>query len=581
MGKRLKRRETMKKIYRITTVIALLALAACAKQEIQDEIKEEEKSIQENVIVLTAKDGEATKSAIAGKTAENPGKFTWESSDKIAVHSTAGYKLSGAASIDGEDAGIATFTIDKGDSENTLNYFAIYPHTLVMDDDGNVLDETIRDNYGNTNLVVNLPGTYDLDDILGSKSPVPAIASIPASGDLAFYQLGALLRITLNNLPPSTRSVTLDFHDVQVQGQFTIASPAPGTSQITTAAAVGTNDIITINIPAHEEEWLDNQVVNIPVPVPALSDGIPYTQLTVKSWDAENKCTLQMTRWIKVNAGVSSNWSPARKGAREVIASLPAFSIDAENRVAFAPGNLYWNGSAWQFHSEQYGATFGTLTADFAGETIDEREIAFKGTSNRDLFQWAEMTGGITGKSIDFGPINGYNDWKLGDDFTLTITRGLSTRANRYVKITLPASKGFPDFTKTIASGETAATTWGGTPGLFIFPDNWDSSLLTSHMSSNVILNYKSAHYNSFDPKMTAELYSQLISAGAIFLPAPGMMSKEVSYTPTQGGTWTCNEYEEAVSRAYCCFFNNEGFSHNSGVGKTQYRTVRLVRDLN
>lgn len=576
----------MKKFYRITTAIALLALAACAKQEIQDEIKGEEKTIQEeNIIVLTAKDGETTKSEIAGKTAGNPGKFTWESTDRIAVHTTAGYKLSGTASVDGEDAGIATFTVDKGAAETALDYYAIYPHTLVFDDEGNVIDETTRDNYGNSNLVVNLPGSYNLADILGNKSPVPAIASIPASGDLAFYQLGALLRITLNNLPPSTRSVTLDFNGVKVQGQFTIALPVLGTSQITTATTTGTDDVITINIPAHAGEWYDGKVVNIPVPVPALSEGIPYTQLTVKSWTEENgggNCTLQMTRWIKVKAGVSSNWIPARKGAREVIASLPAFSVNSTERVAFAPGNLYWNGSAWKFHSEQYGATFGTLTADFAGETSADREDAFKATSNRDLFQWAEMTGGITGKSIDFGTINGYKDWKLGDNFTLTITSGLSTRANRYVKITLPSSKGFPDFTETKASGETAATTWGGTPGLFIFPDNWDSSLLTSHMSSNVILNYKSAHYNTFDPKMTAEIYRQLISAGAIFLPAPGMMSGSVVYTPTQGGTWTCNEGTgEAVTRAYCCFFNNDGFSHNSLVGKTQYRTVRLVRDPN
>lgn len=566
----------MKKNY-ILSAIALCAciLSACNKEidAPQGEGTEENK---EGVITYIRATGNENESK--GSIDSSSGIFYWNEGDQIAVWNNGAYQTSialnaEAGDIAGEKPTNATFRFSG--ELNNREKFAVFPASIA---DG---DHATSDDFS-----INLKGTYTLAEVAGEKSPVPMIA-VNDGDNLHFKQLGALLRITLNNLPPSTRSVTIDFNGKKVWGSFAVASTVtPGSSSIATSAigVEDTHDIITINTP-DISDWTDGQDVNIPVPTGT------YTTITVKAWDAADGKgktaktltipTLQMTRWIKVKTGVSSNWKPIRTSARKVIASLPAFSIDAENRVAFAPGNLYWNGSAWQFHSEQYGATFGTLTADFAGETIDERESAFKGTSNRDLFQWAEMTGGITGKSIDFGPINGYNDWKLGDDFTLTITSGLSTRANRYVKITLPASKGFPDFTKTIASGETAATTWGGTPGLFIFPDNWDSSLLTSHMSSNVILNYKSAHYNSFDPKMTAELYSQLISAGAIFLPAPGMMSKEVSYTPTQGGTWTCNEYEEVVSRAYCCFFNNEGFSHNSGVGKTQYRTVRLVRDLN
>lgn len=604
----------MKKYYIILMAAVLVGLAACAKQEAKfDTPADTPEIVAEDLVVFTATDGEAkTKSEIDGST----GKFTWNTTDRIAVHTTAGYKLSATADVDGEDAGLATFTVDKGGA--AINGFALSPYTLVYDDLSTVNTESAAKwGNGGGDLVVNLPGTYTLADIAGDKSPIPAIA-VNEDGDLHFKQLGALLRVTLNNLPPSTRSVTIDFNGKKVQGAFTISSPDPGNSQIETSAIgdADVHDIITINTP-DISAWTDGQVVNIPVPIGT------YTTITVTSWNAADgggTATVTMTRYIKVVSGVASNWTPSRRGARKVIASMPVFTLDAGVRVQIAPANMYYDSSTskWKMFDHAYDCTFGQVTTHLAqghlvptyhttgmdpedpdyeaAAALDEAELearllAIRSTANRDLFQWEEIKE-VTFSGNDFA---GHNDWRWGASFVRinNVYRGTTL----FARIILDAKNGFPDL--TLSRGNELykpARTMGGTSGVFYFPDKWDDSLNTT----TIQLKKNNSEYKYADgtepdytdyaaltdllaPEITMEVFNQLLDAGAVFIPSSGLIYSNgyFSSAGVVGGTWTSTQNAKYEDRQNAFYHSVAGITRNGGVGKTQFRSIRLVRDIN
>ena len=609
----------MKKNY-ILSAIALCAclLSACNKEmdTPQGEASEENK---EGVITYIRATGNenASKGSIDGES----GSFSWNVGDQIAVWNTvgesAGYNVSAALTSEDFSGDNATFSFtDLGERSN----YAVSPAWIRV--------------AGNPTSVT-LPGTYTLAQVASEKSPVPMIAVNSNEGTLHFKQLGALLRITLNNLPPSTRSVTIDFNGKKVQGTFAVSNPGTATPSIATEAASDGNDVITINT-GDLGGWTDGQDVNIPVPTGT------YTTITVKSWDTANgggNCTLQMTRWIKVISGVSSNWNPIRTSARKVIASLPAFSVSASKRVAIAPANLVVNSGVYSFHSSPWLTTFGQIVGqtgksgeyplyvektpeDFpealdpeaaaaeANEASSEaRRAAIYGTADRDLFQWGELTDGVSEKKIDFGTIDGHNDWYLAtySEWNYIVNTRPGTWADRHHKIILTESNGFPALTRMnwYNSGwksqifkydaEDNVLTWGGTCGIFIFPDAWDSNLNTPKLrtyteGSTIYYTYydqtnkDNANPYLLDADISSEVFLELIAAGAVFLPAAGIIYGGPGYgfssVGASGGSRTSTI---GTTEGAACFFdvNYATWGMQTVYGQTQHRPARLVREIN
>ena len=377
----------MKKNYLLSAIAVCACLfTACNKEN--DATRED--GVEENkegvITHLRATGNENTsKGSIDGTT----GDFSWNVGDQIAVwdNTNGVYKVS-AELTEGDIAGDnATFTfVDLGARAD----FAVSPASIVDADHHTAADFSIT-----------LPGTYSLADVLGEKSPVPMIAV--NDGDfLHFKQLGALLRVTLNNLPPSTKSVTIDFNGNKVWGSFPVASTVtPGSSYIVTAAASGVDagkDVITINIGEEAHGWLDGQDVNIPVPAGT------YTNITVKTWSGLNgtgTATLTMTRPIKpIKNGVSRSWKPIRTSALKVTASLPAFSVSPTKRVAIAKSNLQcttsdaWASWTWSFMAHPWSLV----------ETSDLANADYEYATAIGLFGW-----GTSGHK--FGVSDNYGDF--------------------------------------------------------------------------------------------------------------------------------------------------------------------------
>lgn len=353
----------MKKNY-IFSAIALCAciLSACNKEM---DAPQTEGSEEKNEGVITYIRATGNENESKGSIDGTSGNFYWNEGDQIAVWNNGAYQSSIALSAEagdivGEKPANATFRF-SGELNNRAN-FAVFPASIADEDHATSSDFSIS-----------LKGTYTLAEVAGEKSPVPMIA-VNDGSDLHFKQLGALLRITLNNLPPSTRSVTIDFNGKKVQGEFTLTGVTPGETAIATSPIDEEEnpmeDIITINIPAHEEEWLDNQVVNIPVPTGT------YTKVTVTSYTGANHtgdATLTMTMPIK--PGLNTTWKPIRTSARKMTASLPAFSVSNSKRVHIAKSNLQFTREStsnpwsmtgehkgtWSFLPESWSLQTGTI----------------------------------------------------------------------------------------------------------------------------------------------------------------------------------------------------------------------------
>jgi hypothetical protein len=204
---------------------------------------------------ITATNGDANGTTRADVAAD--ATFKWSADDQIAVHVSDGTYhtatlTSGATTTDAE------FTVSYEDTYSR-NAFAVFPASIVAADAANYGDGTALD--------VTLPASYTLAEVSGTTTPCPMIAE--NSGDSwTFKQLCGLLRLTVNNIPATTKRLEIDFNGKKVCGDFSIDSPNPGSSTIETSTDA-INDKITITKDGTDVELVsvsEPLVLNIPIP---------------------------------------------------------------------------------------------------------------------------------------------------------------------------------------------------------------------------------------------------------------------------------------------------------------------------
>ena len=350
----------MKKLYFILAAALACFATACTETE-QTIVSEEPETSQITYIQANANEND-TKASIDGST----GAFTWNTGDQIAVFSTNGnkYCVSNplADTYEGKNAVEFAFSGSNAINQNERANFAIYPASLV----DNVYS---KGNYG-SHLSLRLPSSYEFEQVAGTKSPVPMIATNTPNGTLSFKQLCALLRVTVKGIPAKTARLEFAFsNDVKVIGDFMINFVEAGVSslssdgyQITDAGS--TPNTINVKMPANFE-YIDAVDINLPIPVIPSNATIGYDKITVTAYDSNDNAILKIRNNIKSDG---TNWKPARRAARKMTAPLPVFSVSYSNRIVFAPGNLQWqyltgaNGTVFTHkvaltNSESYNST--------------------------------------------------------------------------------------------------------------------------------------------------------------------------------------------------------------------------------
>lgn len=572
----------MKKNLIYMAALAMLA-AACSNEDNiivdspEDNVTGDVKMITET-ITATNSDSKSTTRADVNDMA----KFTWSESDKIAVHVSDG-KYYTAELTSGEGTNEAEFTVEYPEGKER-DAFAVYPASIVAAEatnygqDGEVLDVT-------------LPASYTLAEVSGTTTPCPMIATNEPGSGWEFKQLCGLLRLTVKNIPASTSYLTIGFNGKKVSGDFSIASPVPGTSEIQTTTTE-TDDIITITDLG--TDLAGEMDLNLPLPTG------DYTDVTVTAYNSSDIAVLTLTN--------DFTYTAQRAHGRKVTTLMPGLISVAEGKqVVFAPGNLQYLGKEdgtgeWRFAENQYDfmgdgpaetATYrGNVTVDGFTKynTSADKDVA------RDLFCWG--TSGYNGKnpwmtSKNVGDY--YNGDLAGTDYdwgvyhsatgnsTEKITNGgdYSWRlftSNEWAYAIARERKVYtrtdvPTFMET-KSLYTSATVVG-VKGIILFPDNWDGSL-------DRTIKYKTTGYAG--TTCDAEKWATFEKLGCVFLPAANVRSGiELTY-PNEGKYWSSTIFKFGNEwRGGSLDFSKTGNVTTSSTNYTVRRlgnSVRLIREV-
>ena len=552
----------MKKV--ILYIAVLAAVASCNAVDVDGDLSSEGKEQASGMITeIISGHVPFTKATIHDETAA----FAWTAGDDIAVHVSKGTSHKyvttvGGAAVDATNTARATFTVDY-DAGYSRDYFAIFPSTLVSDAD-------VAANYGQADatLDVKLPSSYTLDQISGTNSPCPMIAT-NSSGSTGwdFYQLCSLLRLKVNNIPPSTRRLEINFNGKQVCGVFSVTSPESGKYVISTKEDASQSTItitkhgIDVTDPATDirfngDFWLDDQVLNIPLPIGK------YTRIKITAFNAltGGDTVLTMTRRFSYDA-------TNVKGVKKTT-SFSVFSINKEiinyhyvstKRLMFAPGNLQATYNAaeekwtWSFADQQYdyiGNASGntTITTLLKEDNPPYAKLSADGTV--DLFGRSTVDNyyGICtstdnskygGEFKDWGAISTFSYRGTAttyvDGYWFTFAGGtMDTEDNpwswimnkRTTKVTLNGT-GDARYTKaTITISDTKKV-----KGVILFPDRYDGGT-----PDGVVWGTINGQYSDWSTTCTKSGWEALEDAGCVFVPAAGYRSGTTVYEENVNG---------------------------------------------
>lgn len=238
----------------------------------------------------------------------------------------------------------------------------------------------------------------------------------------------------------------------------------------------------------------------------------------------------------------------------------PYFSVSETQKVTFSPGNL-------QYHPANNEWRFAPSQLDYIGDANSNCSSTYNGWL--DLFGWSTSATNFGVSTVTYS--NDYSgsfvDWgtnTIGNDAPNT-WRTLSREEWEYLLNT-----------RTNANSLHGAAQVNGVNGLIFLPDNWicpAGITFKSGFHNNYGVDYYAA-YQTF----TADQWSKLEDAGAVFLPASGSRhGSTVINVQYSGGYWSATEYSSL--NAYHLNFGSSraGVSYFArGVGLS----VRLVKDL-
>lgn len=235
---------------------------------------------------------------------------------------------------------------------------------------------------------------------------------------------------------------------------------------------------------------------------------------------------------------------------QEVVVVYP-FSVSATQQVLFAPGNLQYTQSTntWSFAENQY---------DYIGEANASGDAL---ADKIDLFGWSTSAtnfGVSTSKSN--GDYSGsFVDWgsnQIGSDAPNT-WRTLTNEEWKYLLNT-----------RTNKSSLKGLAQVNGVTGLILLPDNWTCPSGVTFTSGFP------GEYQTF----SANQWSKLKSAGAVFLPAAGnRYGSDMQYMQTRGYYWSATEYNNDI--AHCLRFLSTLAKIDTN-GRSAGFSVRLVKNL-
>ena len=251
---------------------------------------------------------------------------------------------------------------------------------------------------------------------------------------------------------------------------------------------------------------------------------------------------------------------PEQEVAADVYQGIGVFSVAAGKTVTFSPGNL-------QYHPANDEWRFAESQTDYIGNANSNCSSTYDGWL--DLFGWSTSATnfGVSTSTANSFYQGSFVDWgrnKIGNDAPNT-WRTLTRNEWGYLLGTRPN-----------ASSLKGVAQVNGVNGLIFLPDNWTCPAGVS-FKSGFGSSYRADYYAAYQT-FTADQWSKLEAAGAVFLPAAGYRyGSYVSSVQVSGYSWSATE--SLSNNAYY-------FGFYSDVARMYYdhrhygRSVRLVKDL-
>ena len=257
----------------------------------------------------------------------------------------------------------------------------------------------------------------------------------------------------------------------------------------------------------------------------------------------------------------------------EPSAGIGTFSVAADKQVSFAPGNLQYAQSTntWSFAENQYScigtdnATGGTTSSNQYGDSRYGEDLADK----IDLF-------GFSTDSTNFGVmtstsandyLGSFVDWgtnQIGTDAPNT-WRTLSEEEWLYLLNN-----------RTDAATLKGVAQVNGINGMIFLPDNWvcpSDVTFKSGFGAGYLINHYADHQT-----FTAEEWSKLEAAGAVFLPTAGNRGGTNVYDIQYCGYyWSATEVGSNGAKYLIIYPDASGVNYYN---RASGYAVRLVKDL-
>lgn len=251
-----------------------------------------------------------------------------------------------------------------------------------------------------------------------------------------------------------------------------------------------------------------------------------------------------------------------------------SFSVSQTKYITFSPGNLQYTQSTntWSFAENQWDM-IGTDNVTGGSVSSDSRHgYSKEGTAladKIDLFGWStSATNFGVSTSEDYNDYSGsFVDWgtnTIGNDAPKT-WRTLTYDEWEYLLNT-----------RTNASSLKGVAQVNGVNGLIFLPDNWTCPASVTFKSG--FHSEQSVEAYSQYQAFSADQWSKLEDAGAVFLPAAGYRLGSRVYVVQSGGFyWSATEDDSSYTRELH-FYSDRAYVGYSGRGNGQ--SVRLVKDL-
>lgn len=236
------------------------------------------------------------------------------------------------------------------------------------------------------------------------------------------------------------------------------------------------------------------------------------------------------------------------------------FTVSESKQVTFSPGNL-------QYHPANNKWRFAPSQLDYVGKANENISSTYNGWL--DLFGWSTIATnfGVSTSKDDADYYGSFVDWgtnKIGNDAPNT-WRTLSKDEWEYLLNNRPNATSLKGVAQV-----------NGVNGLIFLPDNW---------TCPVGVTFKSGFHSEFSVEaygqyqtFSADQWSKLESAGAVFLPAAGYRGgSSVDLVQNRGFYWSATE--GISDEAYELYFISGGagmYDSNRDFGDG----VRLVKDL-